>query len=437
MAELHPWQVPLADRVESSLRKHRFHILATCTGSGKSYIAANAIRRLDRPTLVVCPKAAVTQFRRCAEAMGAGGLLLDIVNPSQLIVSKKCGWYDPKTLWHIPERTVVLWDEIHRGCSGEDSKATLACAQLKAFGASLLAMSATVACDPLHMRAVGYWGGLHSFALADYRRWCLDNGCFSLYMNNRHVMKFTGSPERASGIMRDIRARFGEMFQSLGPEDIEGFPEEVLEVLLIDLSSRERKEIDDAYRAMSQRLKSRGRSEMAEMMRERERIEFTMAAALAERVLKDVEDGLSPVTFWNFTDPRERFEKLLRDGGLDKIASVFGGQKDEDRQRQVDGFNANELLAASVNVAAGGCALSLHDVLHERQRVSYIIPSFNASEIKQALGRIRRVGGTSVVQKFVIAAGTLMERVAVSLNRKLDNISSLNDESLMEGLVEL
>lgn len=416
------------------MRKHRFHVLATCTGSGKSYIASEVIRRLDRPTLVICPKAAVTQFRRCAEAMGAGGLILDIVNPSQLIVSKKCEWYDPKTLWHIPERATILWDEIHRSCSGEDSKSALACAQLRAFGASLLAMSATAACDPLHMRTLGYWGRLHTFDMANYRRWCLDNGCFGVYMNNRHVMKFTQNRERASEVMRGIRAGFGDMFQSLGPEDIEGFPEEVLEVMLVDLSARDKREIDDAYRSMSARLKSKGKSEMAELMRERERIEFTMAAALAERVLKDVEDGLSPVAFWNFTSSRERFEGLVRDGGVTDIASVYGGQKDADRQAAVDGFNANGIFVASVNVAAGGCALSLHDLLHQRQRVSYIIPSFNAAEIKQALGRIRRAGGTSVVQKFVIAAGTLMERVAVSLNRKLGNFDSLNDNDLMEGL---
>ena len=49
MAELHPWQIPIADRAERSLRDHRFHVLATCTGSGKSYISAEVIRRLDRP----------------------------------------------------------------------------------------------------------------------------------------------------------------------------------------------------------------------------------------------------------------------------------------------------------------------------------------------------------------------------------------------------
>lgn len=434
MATLHPWQVPLADRAESSLRSKRFHVLATCTGSGKSYISAEVIRRLDRPTLIICPKAAVTQSRRCMEAMGASHLLLDVVNPSQLIVSRKCGWYDPETLWHLPKDACVVWDEIHRGCSGIDSQATLACARLKAFGASLLALSATAACDPLHMRALGWWGGMHSFAYGDFVRWCMDHGCYRADMNGRKVLKFTRNKRRAAEIMRGIRADFGDAFQSLGPDEIEGFPEETLEVLLVDLSARDRKEIDEAYAAMSLRLRTPGKSDLAELMRERERIEFTMAASLAERAVADSESGLSPVVFFNFTSSRERFEELVRKGGVTGIASVHGGQGDAERQAAVDGFNSNSLTVASVNLAAGGCALSMHDVLRERQRVSYLLPSYNASEVLQALGRIRRVGGTAVVQRFVIAAGTLMERVADALRSKISAIGGLNgldDSDLM------
>ena len=292
-------------------------------------------------------------------------------------------------------------------------------------------MSATAACDPLHLRALGYWGGMHNFSRADFTRWCLERGCYKADINGRRVLKFTRNKARAADIMRAVRLEFGETFQSLGPEAIEGFPAETLEILLIDLSERERREIDDAYAAMSSRLKSRGKNDLAEMMRERERIEFTMAAALAERAVADSESGLSPVVLFNFTSPRERFEELVRKGGIDGIASVHGTQKDAERQAAIDAFQANELTVASVNVSAGGCALSLHDARHERQRVSYLVPSFNAAEVKQALGRIRRDGGTAVVQKFVIAAGTLMERVAKALEVKLECIASLNDNDLM------
>lgn len=431
MAELFPWQVPLADKAEASLRAHRLHILATCTGSGKSYIAAEVARRIDRPLLIVCPKAAITQTRRCVEAMGAAPLLLDVINPAQMVVSKNCLWYNRKKLWTIPKETLVWFDEIHRGASGESSLTTLAVAQLKAFGASLLALSATVACSPMQLRALGYWAGMFRFARGDFLTWCREHGCFPVIVGGRRVLKFTKNRERAAEIMRGIRAEFGDMFQSLGPEDIEGFPDELLETILVDLDKREREEIDDAYASMSERMKTKGKNELAETMKERERIEFALAEAVAERVASDVDDGISPIAFWNFTSSRERFEAKLIARGITDIARVYGNQKDTERQKGIDAFNANRYPVASVNVSAGGVALSMHDILHERQRVSYLIPSYNAAEIKQALGRIRRAEGTAVIQRFVIAAGTLMERVAVALDRKLNNIDLLNDGDLV------
>lgn len=431
MAELYDWQKPLADRAEKALRGRGFDVLATCTGSGKSFIAAEVARRLGRPVLVICPKAAKTQFTRCLRAMGAGDLLLDVLNPSKLIVSRKQKWYNPSSGWAVPEGTLVIFDEIHRGCSGRESKATVACARLKAYGASLLAMSATAACTPLQMRALAYWAGVAPFEIHGFMRWCRANGVYDIQRPTRYGVKkvpmFTRNRKRAAEIMRGIRASFGDAFQSLGPDEIPGFPDEVLETLYIDLDAGGRKAVDEAYAEMSARVKSDCRDSLAQMTRERERVEFTLARPLAEKAAADAEDGISPVVFFNFTEPRLRFEAGLRKLGCTAIASIHGNQKEGERQDMIDAFNRNALTVASVNTAAGGAALSLHDVLHERQRVSYIIPSFNAADVKQALGRIRRVGGTAVVQRFVIAAGTLMERVGAALDGKLGNIDALND----------
>jgi hypothetical protein len=428
--QLFPWQMPIADTVEKSLRERKLHILATCTGSGKMYITADVIRRLQRPALIICPKAVITQTHRCMESMGSRDLVLDVINPQQLIAGKNCRWYDSRTLWHIPPETLVCWDEIHRGASGIKSKTTLACAQLKAFGASLLATSATVACSPLQLRALGYHAGLHGFDPATYYKWCHDNGVRDVLVQNRMVHKFTNNKTEATRIMKSIRASFGIAFQGLSADQIEGFPAEVIELTYINVSARDREEIDESYATMSERMKRIGKTDLAEMMRERERIEYALAPAIAELVMDSVEDGLSPVVFWNFTSSRERFEQMLKDKGVTGIASVHGTQSEAERQRGIDRFNDNEVFIASFNTSAGGCGISAHDVKHERQRVSYLVPSFNAAECRQALGRIRRVGGTAVVQKFVIASGTLMELVAVSLNRKLTCIDLLNDNDL-------
>jgi hypothetical protein len=79
-----------------------------------------------------------------------------------------------------------------------------------------------------------------------------------------------------------------------------------------------------------------------------------------------------------------------------------------------------------VATQAGGVALSLHDVHHVRQRVSYITPSFRSDELVQTLGRIRRSHGTSVTQYISIAVGTVEEKVATKLNKKLRCVDTIN-----------
>lgn len=49
---------------------------------------------------------------------------------------------------------------------------------------------------------------------------------------------------------------------------------------------------------------------------------------------------------------------------------------------------------------------------------------------KLGLGRIRRVNGTKAIQHFVLAADSVEERVARTLERKLGCIDTLNDEDL-------
>ena len=82
-------------------------------------------------------------------------------------------------------------------------------------------------------------------------------------------------------------------------------------------------------------------------------------------------------------------------------------------------------------VQACGVALSLHDVKHERRRVSLISPGYSVSDIRQALGRIRRVGGTAAVQKIVLAANSVEERVKRAYDRKGGNLDALVDGDLM------
>jgi hypothetical protein len=427
----YPWQTPLVDFVLSSLKERKVAVSGFPTGSGKTVVALAAAKALDAPHLIVCPKVAISQWRRLADRMGAGHLLHGVINPEKLSTPRGCEFYDKVRRWRLPPNTYVVWDEPHRGAGGKDSAQTAALAYLRAYCQGLHAMSATVADSPLKLRALGFWLGLHDYHDDSFYSWCRRHGCsmesVSKWDPTRKGFKFTTDPAEARRHMLDIRREMGSAFMSMRSEDIPGFPAEIVEVKRIDLDANDRKAIDEAYEQMSDRMKSKARSWLAESARERERIEFSMAKALAELAAAYVAEGLSPVTFFNYTEPRLRFEAELRLLGVANIATICGGQEDDDRWAGIDSFQANETHAAAVMLKAGGAALSLHDVKHERPRVSMITPAYEADLIKQAFGRIRRDGGTPVVQQFMIAAGTVMEAVAARLETKTGNIDALND----------
>lgn len=436
----YPWQKPIVDAVTDSLKTNRYAINASGTGAGKTVMALASARDLIQQgvvsyVLVIAPKVSLTQWFRTAKAMGVEGEktthLLDCVNPERVSLGIS-GFYTEDKGWQLPQKTLVIWDEPHRNASGETSKATLAMARLKTLNSSyLLAMSATLADSPLKLRALGYWAGFHNFLPSDFHRWCRMHGCLYEEMpNGRMALRFTRSKSRAQAYMAEIRKDFGKSYVAIDAKDIPGFPEQTLETLSVNLSARDAGELESAYAEMSERLRTRAKSDLAEIGRCRERIEFSKAATMAELAAGHMSDGKSVVIFCNFTSARERIEERLRRLGVTDIGSIYGGQKEDERQDFIDRFQNNTLHVMIVMTAAGGAALSLHDEKKERPRVSLITPSFNAAEVRQALGRIRRCNGTNVEQYFVLAANTIEDNVAKKLEAKLANIDTLNDNDL-------
>lgn len=434
---LYEWQKPLAQSVVAGLKARRLFISGYPTGSGKTPIALFAAKEVGGPHLVVAPKVALTQWHRMAEAVGNHSQIIGVINPEKIASPNGCEFYTREKLWQLPPNTTVIWDEPHRGASGPKSATTKALAELKAYARGLHAMSATIADTPLKLRALGWWAGMHDFHNASFYGWCRKHGCKDVDLGRgmsaagRSAFMFTKNKAEGAAIMAQIRRDFGTSFMSLKAEDIPGFPTETVAIKLIDLSERDRNEITEAYESMSLRMRTRAASSMAELGRERERIEYVMADCLAELAAAHIEDGMSTVTFFSFTEPRLRFEAALKERGVTDIMSVYGAQNDVERQAGVDAFQRNEIHAASIMTKAGGAALSLHDERHERPRVSYIVPAYEADLIKQCLGRIRRCAGTHATQFFAIAAGTIQERVAASLHRKLGNLEALNDADLI------
>ncbi len=436
--ELKPWQVPLAEHQTRVLREGRVMLSACHTGSGKTYLACQTIKNLKMPTLVVCPKVAISQWRHVVEGMGCKSFVVDVVNPERLVAgrnqyySNEDGW---KWLMDAPSLLVV--DEVHRGCSGPDSKQTLMCARWcnKFHSANKeLLMSATPFETPEKMRLIGYLMGFHRFVKPSFYDWMRTKNCGFVDIGwgarKRRIFRFTTNRKKAEETMRLIRHEMGERFMSITPEEIPGFPEETKEVVRIDLAKSDHDALVRAYEEMPERIQHMSQDDMVKMLRLRQQAEFCKAEVMAQMACDLVEDGNSVFVMVNFTDARKRVEAYLGKKGL-KYASIYGGQKEAERQQGIDEFQSNRVYVMVGMAAACSVALSLHDERHERARVSLISPGYSASEFSQGLGRIRRVGGTAATQKIVVAADSVEEKVGMAIERKMASLEALTDKDLM------
>ena len=440
--ELKDWQRPLAEHQTRVLREGRVMLSACHTGSGKTYLACQTMKDLDLATLVVCPKVAISQWWHVVRGFGVSTRLLGIVNPERLVngrnpyYSNENGWNE--TLFADGKRPVLLvFDEVHRGASGMDSKQTLMaarwCSRQHPLNKALL-MSATPFDSPEKMRLIGYLMGFHRFVKSSFYDWMRTKNCGYVDIgwgrNKRRVFRFTTNRRLAEATMRGIREEMGDRFMSITPEEIPDFPEETREVVRVDLGKKDHDALVRAYAEMPERIQHMSEDDMVKMLRLRQQAEFCKAEVMAKMACDLVEDGNSVFVMVNFTDARERIGKYLESKGVE-YASVYGGQKEAERQQGITDFQSNRVHVMVGMAAACSVALSLHDERHERPRVSLISPGYSASEFSQGLGRIRRVGGTAAVQKILIAADSVEEKVGAAIERKMNNLSALTDKDLM------
>lgn len=207
LEKLRAWQRPAAEHLLSVLREHDSAVDASDTGVGKTYVAVAVAMALGLPTLVVVPKISVTNWHRVAEYFGDKFSVTGyeklrtgttdyghwrnqhlLVGPREIVFVCQCcqqkvdlenpsGCYAHHRGIHCletkkekirygpfnfsPEVKLIVWDEAHR-LGGMDSRNADMCIAATRQRIKQLFLSATLGCDPLKFRALGYALGMHS-----------------------------------------------------------------------------------------------------------------------------------------------------------------------------------------------------------------------------------------------------------------------------------
>lgn len=499
MSKLREWQVEPAHRLHEILRHGGNAVDLSDTGTGKTYVACAVAAMLGENTLAVVPKIARSAWLKVADELGAPVEAIGYealrtgrtsygrwehrppapfkadefficescmckvdfddyrpchchANGTHCIKTRKQSWKYGKFIWDENIK-LLIFDEIHR-CSGLDSLNADMLSAAKFQGIRVLGLSATAACTPLQMRALGYALDLHglnqnlavppkpeelisespfSFRphLPTFYQWAAKYACRPdpVY---RGLRWFAGV-ERQAEIMSDIH---NQIIPSRGvrvrTSDIPDFPTRQIVAELYDLEKDY--EIEKLYHEMAYALdvllqrayQDDTEQPLTQLLRARQRIELLKVPIFVEIAEDEMAKGNSVAMFLNFSATIAELAKRLQ---AHKPGVVDGSSEGvRHRGEAIGDFQSNKMRLIILNSAAGGVAISLQDEHGGHPRVGLVSPGTSAVQFRQLCGRLPREGGkSSALYRVILAANTVETKMKKALDNKLTNLDSLND----------
>lgn len=428
MVELFDWQTPAVAQQDAALIKYGSALNASETGTGKTYMALDTCRRFGWRPAILCPKVAIAGWTRSCKAMGVEPFFIETYEKA---VRGGTDWITrvgkKAYRWHLPDDTLTIFDEVHKTKSYQ----SLNCAMHLSHtmqGYACLNLSATVAENPLQMKAIG--AALKLFHPRDFLDWMMTNGVTPCYFGG-----YEFKPKNAPLYLPAIHAQiFPDRGVRLRRSEVPDFPETQIIAECHEVMSKSLpKELDAIVKEYSTRAEqclTDGKTMMEFNLRLCQATETAKLPLLVDLANEYMENGMSPVIFVSFK-PSIDFLRAHFNG----CAEVHGGQTLAERQANVTKFLRNETRVCLCNIAAGGVGVDLDDQQGGFPRAALICPTYSAVELKQALGRVHRASSKSKsLQRIIYAAGTIEEEICAAVSAKLDNLDLLNDGDIVNAI---
>lgn len=420
MKTLYPRQESHVDKLIAALDTYGSALDSSETGTGKTVCGAEIARRANANTLVVCPKAVIPSWKK---ELAERGVEARVINYEKLRTGKSefGKWMNKKWVWTIPP-SLLIFDEAHK-CSGVSTQNAKMLIEAKDRHAVLM-LSATIASNPMQMRAAGWLLGAHM--LGNFYQWALKHGCAK---NRWNGIEFTGTHSHIEAIAQQIAHRCARM-------TAEELADHFTETQIITEPLQFGDEISEIYREMERELleleerakqdKTNSAAEaLVKQLRARQRVELYKVPVMVDMANDLLAEGKSVAIFVNF--------QATLDAVCDKLtlaAHIDGKQSASERQKNIESFQNDVDRVIVCNTAAGGVGISLHDTHGNHPRAAIISPDWNEKNILQVVGRVHRAGGkTPSLQRILFAAGTVEEKVEKSVRKKISLLKTLNEKS--------
>lgn len=424
--------------VNKALERHNVAINASETGTGKTVMTLATCKKYGLRPAVVCPKVVipswkrhcamydieplfVTNWERCIRGQTEGKPYLTRNDFKRRGRGKKRSPTESVYNWSLPDNSLLIFDEAHRG----REPGTKSTALIEAAGRNnepMVLLSATLADSPMHFRALGPILGL--FPRAEWSRWAHAHGCRKSRWHNGLEWN---SRDPASDLRLLHHGLFPEHGGYLLRSQMEEFPETFITADAYDcdwsaawIGSKRcmptLKELgDEVSNAMIEAIP------ITQDLRLQQYVEYLKLPVFHNLATDSLAEGKSVVLFVKFHRTMDALESLFPDACI-----VRGGQNDQLREKHIAEFQANKRNVAIVQIAAGGVGVELDDKHGGHPRVAFLSPEYNPVSMGQALGRIHRADSKSPSsQTIIFAAGTIEEDVLESVQRRLNHTKML------------
>lgn len=423
----YPSQIPHIHNLVESLKKHGAAVDLSDTGTGKTVVACSCAKELGLSLFVVCPKSVIPSWKDKAAACGVP--IVEVVNYEKLRLRK--AWrFNKGFRWPPMPGVLVVFDEAQnmKGKQTLNSKLGLAARQ---SGNKILLLSATLASNPLEMRASGFILGLHRWG--NFWDWAKSYGARENYPFGGFV--FDGSPDDLARLHREIIPSRGSRLRA---KDMPEFPDNLIIPELVESDPRDIRNLEELVRgAFEEKLagleteKEREAHEAARgltiNLALRQRLEKLKVPHILEAADLAHQEGNAVLIFVNFDDTLTEIAEKL--GG--RCSVIRGGQSPEERAAAIGAFSHNRVPFCVANTKAGGVGVDGLQDLYGVPRVAIHSPDWSAQTLVQNLGRIHRSNAKSkAVQKILFLAGTLEDTVFHAVKSKAADIQTLNDGDL-------
>lgn len=438
-----PYQVQHVHDLCSILLRNGIVLDASDTGTGKTYSAILGAKQLGLRPCIICPLSVKSSWASALAACGVehydlwhyeqirGGLhgVYELYRSGRRNVRE----------WTLGQRAIIIFDEAHRTANPTTHQGRMMIAAAKSRYPVML-LSATACTSPVKMGNIAAALKLHSGSYLDAKKWLASMGC--------HSGKFHGVGWDASE--KNIAKLHHELFPARAVRmritDIPDFPETKIIADPVEYKATETKKLNKLFSGIAElqaQMAELRRQQawdaqaanaiLVQMLRMRQEVELIKCTQLLEMTLDALEENKHVAIFLNFSDSVELVRDGLQRSGID-CACIWGQNKRGERDEIIRRFESDELPVVICNISAGGVGISLHDKNGHFPRLAIISPTWSATDLKQALGRVHRAGAkTKSLQRIVFASGTVEEDVARRVKSKLDSLGQIQD---LERFVE-